>query len=471
MRALMVQGVSSSAGKSLLVTALARHFARSGVDVVPFKAQNMSNHARVVAGGEIGTAQYLQALAAGLDPEVRMNPVLVKPEHGGSQVVTLGRVNRELTALPWRERADRLWPVVEPALVSLAAEHDLLLVEGAGSPAEINLADVDLANLRVADRIDPAVLLVADIDRGGAFAHLAGTWALLPGRHRDRIRGHVLNKFRGDPALLAPAPERLAELTGVPVVGVLPMLEHALPDEDSVSSHPRAAGGFRVRIVRYPTASNLDEFTALQQVADVGWVTTPDQLSGADLVVLPGSKHVCADLRWLRDTGIGDAVGHLAAVTPVLAVCGGLQMLGTRLDDPAGVDGSAAGLGLLPLVTEFGPDKNVRRTRSRFAALPEPWSGWSGLAVSGYEIRHGVTRPHGPLREALPDGLGWVSGRVLAVYLHGLLEDAEVLSRLTGAPPAPDLHATLDRLADAVERHLDLDRVHSWLGSASPPVW
>ena len=179
MRALMVQGVSSSAGKSLLVTALARHFARAGTDVAPFKAQNMSNHARVVPGGEMGTAQYLQALAARVQPDVRMNPVLVKPEHGGSQVVRLGRFDRELSAVPWRQRSRLLWPTVEAALRSLAAEHDLLLVEGAGSPAEINLSDVDVANLRVADELDPAVLLVADIDRGGAFAHLFGTWALL----------------------------------------------------------------------------------------------------------------------------------------------------------------------------------------------------------------------------------------------------------------------------------------------------
>lgn len=472
MRALMVQGVSSSAGKSLLVTALARHFARSGVRVAPFKAQNMSNHARVVAGGEIGTAQYLQALAAGVEPDVRMNPVLVKPEHGGSQVVRLGRVDPELTATPWRLRAPALRSTVDSALASLAAEHELLLVEGAGSPAEINLADADLANLHVADRLDPAVLLVADIDRGGAFAHLYGTWSLLPAPHRVRIRGHVLNKFRGDAALLAPAPERLAELTGAPVVGVLPMLDHALPDEDSVRrDRPYHAGGLRVRVVRYPTASNLDEFHALEQAADVRWVTEPGQLAGADLVVLPGSKHVSADLAWLRATGLDAALRHSAAITPVLAVCGGLQMLGARLEDPAGVDGAGPGLGLLPLVTAFERGKTVRRTSSRFGTLQGPWAGWSGLPVAGYEIRHGRTERVGALAEALPDGLGWTAGTVLAVYLHGLLEDPALLDRLpgsTGGVRPAALHATFDRLADAVERHLDLDRVRSWLGGGHP---
>jgi adenosylcobyric acid synthase len=241
--ALAIQGACSSAGKSLVTTGLARALRRRGVDVVPFKAQNMSNNARVVAGGEIGTAQYLQALAAGVEPDVRMNPVLVKPEgDNSSQVVIRGRPDLELSRLPWRERRGAIWPAVEESLRALLAEHELVLIEGAGSPAEINLRDTDLANMRSAAIADAPVLLVADIDRGGAFAHLYGTWALLEPDERARICGFLLNKFRGDASLLAPAPERLEQLTGVPTLGVLPWLDHGLPDEDGAAV-PRLCGG------------------------------------------------------------------------------------------------------------------------------------------------------------------------------------------------------------------------------------
>src|SRR5919198_4076977 len=237
MPALMVQGASSSAGKSLVATALARAFHRRGIDVVPFKAQNMSNNARVVKGGEIGTAQYLQALAAGVEPDVLMNPVLVKPEGDTrSQVVILGKPDPELSRMAWRNRSPLLWPVIERSLLRLLAEHELVLLEGAGSPAETNLRDTNLANMRAALVADARVVLVADIDRGGAFAHLYGTWALLRHEERSRIGGFVLNKFRGDPSLLSPAPQRLEELTRVPVLGVLPWLEHGLPGEDGAAT-------------------------------------------------------------------------------------------------------------------------------------------------------------------------------------------------------------------------------------------
>jgi adenosylcobyric acid synthase len=456
MNALMVQGVSSSAGKSMLVTALARILRRRGIDVVPFKAQNMSNNARVVTGGEIGTAQYLQALAAGVEPDVRMNPILVKPEGDTrSQVVVLGRPDLELSRLPWRERRGALWPVAAEALASLQREHELVLLEGAGSPAEINLRDTDLANMRSAHAADARVLLVADIDRGGAFAHLYGTWSLLQPDERALVRGFVLNKFRGDPALLPPAPARLEELTGVPTVGIVPWLEHALPDEDGAFV-TRNSGGPAVTIVRYPTASNLDEFKLLEQVARVRWARRPDDLRGADLVLLPGSKHVAADLTWLRGSGLAAAVA--ATPAPVLGICGGLQMLGRRIEDDAGVDGSGDGLGLLPVSTRFAAEKTTRRIRVRFAALDEPWRGLSGVDADVYEIRHGTTTAVGPVHEALPDGLGFVSGRVLGVTVHGLLEVPAVLAALAAAP-ATSLDAVFDALADAVEAHLDLDSI------------
>jgi adenosylcobyric acid synthase len=454
MRALMLQGTSSSAGKSLLVTALARLLRRRGIDVVPFKAQNMSNNARVVPGGEIGVAQYLQALAAGVQPDVRMNPILVKPEGDTrSQVVVLGEVDHELSALPWRDRGERLWPRALEALDALQREHELVLLEGAGSPAEINLRDTDLANMRSAEASDARVLLVADIDRGGAFAHLVGTWSLLRRDERRRLAGFVLNKFRGDASLLPPGPELVERLTGVPTVGIVPWLRHRLPDEDGafVTTH---AGGPNVVAIRYPTASNLDELKPLEQVANLRWAVRPEELLDAELIVLPGSKHVAADLRWLRETGIAAALHGSAA--RVLGICGGLQMLGRRIVDEGGVDGTADGLGLLPVDTVYRRPKRVRRTAARFLELPEPWSKLSGAAFDGYEIRHGDTTGDGA---ALEDALGFVAGRVLGLAVHGAFESPSVLRALVGAAPEDSLDALFDELADAVEPHLEIDRI------------
>jgi adenosylcobyric acid synthase len=466
--ALMVQGTCSGAGKSLLATALCRHFARRGVRVAPFKAQNMSNNARVVQAGEIGVAQYLQALAARVQPDVRMNPVLVKPESlTSSQVVVQGRVDLAVSALPWPERARHLWPVIEESLRSLLDEYELVVLEGAGSPAEINLADTDLANARTAHAADAPVLLVSDIDRGGAFAHLYGTWALIDRDLRQRIAGFVLNKFRGDPALLAPAPERLTELTGVPMLGVVPWLEHGLPDEDSATTPSTSGNGSAtVAIVRYPTASNLDEFKALEQVALVRWASRPPDLQGAELVVLPGSKHVAGDLAWLRSAGLDRAVrARVRAGGRVLGVCGGLQMLGEQLRDPDRLDGDDHGLGLLPLRTTFRPAKLTRRRAVRFATdLATTWAPLAGRVIHGYEIRQGQTEPIASVQEALPGGLGWVRGPVLGIAVHGLLEDAGVLAALLGAAPDRSLDAALDELTDAVIAGVQIEEIEQLAG-------
>ena len=457
MAALMVQGVSSWAGKSLLTTALVRFFARRGVRVAPFKGQNMSNNARVVAGGEIGVAQYLQALAAGLEPDVRMNPVLVKPEgERRSQVVVDGRPDLTLSAMPWRGRGPALWPPIERALRSLLADFELVVIEGAGSPAEINLRDTDLTNMRVALAADASVVLVADIDRGGAFAHLYGTWSLVHDAERAAIRAFVLNKFRGDASLLAPAPAELERLTGVPVIGVIPWLEHDLPDEDGAA--PRGGSGVTVAIVRYPTASNLDEFRRLEQVARVDWATDPSAITDAEVVVLPGSKHVAADLAWLREHGLADAIAARAASGGrIVAVCGGLQMLGDRLQDDAGVDGSAEGLGLLPLVTLFQRDKLTRRVGIRFDGLCEPWDALNGVEFEGYEIRHGRLEP--PLDVV-------ARGSVLGLAAHGALESDAVLEALFGRAPQRALDAAFDSLADSVEEHLDTEQILELAGVA-----
>jgi adenosylcobyric acid synthase len=478
----MVQGVSSGAGKSLLTCALCRSLARRGVRVAPFKAQNMSNNARVVEGGEIGTAQWLQAQAAGVAPDVRMNPVLLKPEaETRSQVVVMGKVDHELTRAPWRGRSGRLRPVVEAAYRSLRAEHDVVVLEGAGSPAETNLWADDIVNMAMAEVADAAVVLVADIDRGGAFAHLYGTWALLPERWRGRIAGFVLNKFRGDVTLLDPAPADLEARTGVPTVGVVPWLDHRLPDEEgpSLRSVRRSVGGgaatgapapaVQVALVCGPAASNLDEFARLQQVADVRLVGAGTDLGDVDLVVLPGSKHVAADLAWLRRTGLAEAVVRAAGSgVPVLGVCGGLQALGTSIDDPAGIEAPATGLGVLPVATTFGEAKRTVHTSATFAELPEPWGWLSRRPVAGYEIRHGRTLATGDgVSPVLPDGLGFAAGNLLGVYLHGLLEDDEVLAALTGQVPEP-LDAAFDALADAFDDAVDPGWVDALLAGGRP---
>jgi adenosylcobyric acid synthase len=456
MRPIMIHGTSSWAGKSLLCTALARLIARRGVSVAPFKAQNMSNNARVVAGGEIGSAQWLQAHAARVEPDVRMNPVLVKPEADArSQVVLMGRPDLELSRLPWRERPARLWPAIERGFMSLASEFEMLVIEGAGSPAEINLRATDLANMRTAELADARVLLVCDIERGGALAHLYGTWALLTPAERKRLAGFVLNKFRGDRALLDPGPAQLRELTGVEVRAVVPRIAHGLPDEDGAATPPLAGGRPVVAVVRYPAASNLDEFKALEAVADVRWATTAGELGGADLVVLPGSKSVAADLEWLRSRHLDVALARVRG--RVLGICGGLQMLGGPIADPEGVEGAGAGLGLLPVSTTLARSKTTRQTRARFGRLDGAWSALSGLEVEGYEIRHGATAPCNGATAVLGADLGYAAGRCIGVYVHGLFEQDAFVRALLGTALPLSLDARLDALADAVGEHLDVD--------------
>lgn len=479
-RCVMVLGTTSGAGKSWLTTALCRYYARQGLKVAPFKAQNMSNNARVVEGtkmgilGEIGSAQYFQALAAQAVPQVQMNPLLLKPEADThSQVILMGQVSPELTALPWRGRSEKVWPDIAAALDTLRADNDVVVIEGAGSPAETNLYTSDIVNMRVAQYAKARCLLITDIDRGGAFAHLYGTWALLPETERALIYGFVLNKFRGDAALLAPAPQTLQERTGIPTVAILPMWrQHGLPEEDGVfddrSSHSHGAIHTTVAVVAYPHLSNLDEFQPLKNIPGVRlvWVRSPADIAGlrpTDWLVLPGSKATAADLTWLRAQGLDAAVAaHAERGGRVLGVCGGLQILGEALIDTEGIDGNGPGLGLLPLVTVFASTKTVRRTQAQFGALTGAWAALSGITVVGYEIHHGQTAQHpamaakGDIASEVLPGLAWQNpaGNVLGLYLHGLLEDSAALCALFGVA-TPTLDSVFEGMADYIGQHFE----------------
>ncbi len=461
----MVQGCTSHAGKSYLTAALCRLLADEGLRVAPFKAQNMSNNAGVTADGrELGRAQIVQAAAARIAPEARMNPVLVKPEGDTrSQVVVLGEADHELSRLPWRERRARLWPVVKQSLHGLLDDYDVVVIEGAGSPAEINLRDGDIVNMAVALEVGAPVLLCCDIDRGGAFAHLLGTWHCLSEDERGLLAGFLLNRFRGDPSLLAPGPEWLEERTGVPTLGVVPWLGVPLPEEDGVALQGVAGGDGRIAVVALPRIANLDEFASLG--AHARYVRGPAELAGASAVVLPGTKSTLSDLEWLRTTGLAGAIVRAAgAGVPVLGICGGLQMLGRAVRDPHGVEGGgeAPGLGLLDLVTELQPAKTTQLVR---VADSE-----TGTELDGYEIHHGATVAGASAQPTLHTAagpVGWRTGNVRASYVHGLLEHAAYRDALLGwagieAGATPEsLDARLSAIAAQVKAAVDWPRIRA----------
>ena len=425
---LMVQGTASGAGKSALVAGLCRLLRREGLRVAPFKAQNMSNNAAVCpGGGEIGRAQASQAESAGVPPSVDMNPILLKPEGDSrSQVVVRGRVWQRLSAREYHAAKPDLLPVVAESLARLRATYDLVVIEGAGSPAEVNLRAADLVNMTVAHLADAPVLLVADIDRGGALAALVGTLELLDARDRARVRGLLINRFRGDRALLEPGLDMLEARTGCPVLGVVPYLSDLrLPAEDSQGLDERRAGlpvscsapdprtrGSReeqpaadlvdVAVLRLPRIANFDDFAPLETEPGVRvrYPRDTGELGVPDLVVLPGSKSTLADLAWLRASGLGTALLRLAgAGTPILGICGGYQMLGQRLADPDGVEGAPAaalGLALLDVSTEFTAEKATRHVRGEVVASAGFFGCLAGHLLSGYEIHLGRTSGAAP---------------------------------------------------------------------------
>ena len=487
-KCIMVQGTMSGAGKSLLCAALCRIFAQDGYRVAPFKSQNMALNSFVTRDGlEMGRAQVVQAQAAGIEPDVRMNPILLKPSSDvGSQVIVNGEVRGQMPASAYFRMKRSLIPEILSAYNSLAGDVDIIVIEGAGSPAEINLKADDIVNMGLAKLVDAPVLLAGDIDRGGVFAQLYGTVELLEPDERARIKGLIINKFRGDVEILRPGLAMLEEKTRLPVLGVVPYLKVDIEDEDSLSE--RLDTGKTVKpldaaVLRLPHISNFTDFMPLEQhpLLGVRYVQNARQLGTPDCVILPGTKNTVEDLLWLRQSGLEAAVLKLAAAgVPVLGVCGGYQMLGQWLDDTAGTESGRSqtvrGLGLLPTRTVFTGEKRRAQVTARVTAAP-----FSGAQLTGYEIHTGRTEVQGTafcrLSGDVPEGCA--EGNVFGTYLHGLFDTgaltealAAFLCRRKGLDPADAgvlsmeqyRQQQLDLLADGVRRTLDLDAIYAAMG-------
>ncbi|MFM2482314.1 cobyric acid synthase [Celerinatantimonas sp. YJH-8] len=478
MAALMVQGTTSDAGKSVLVAGLGRLLARKGIKVAPFKPQNMALNSAVTAdGGEIGRSQALQAQACYVDPSTDMNPVLLKPNTDiGAQVIIRGKAYANMDAVQYHAFKPQLLTSVCQSFARLKAQYQVVLVEGAGSPAEINLREHDIANMGFAEAVDIPVIIVADIDRGGVFAHLYGTYALLSGSEQQRIAGFVINRFRGDVALLKPGLDWLEAQTGKPVLGVIPYLTDLVLDAEDALSAQQTAGERKLKVVVpvFKRISNHTDFDSLRQhpQVDFHYLRAGEPWPAADLVILPGSKSVRSDLDFLRAQGWDQALlDHLRYGGKILGICGGYQMLGEMIADPWGTEGEpgqSEGLGLLPVVTTLSQEKQLRNvTATLLLSEQQP------VAVKGYEIHVGVSR----VAEAKPllqradgqvDGAISSDQKVMGCYLHGLLDQPQALNAILkwaglDSEIEVDLNAlreqSLNRLADVLEKHLHLEQL------------
>jgi adenosylcobyric acid synthase len=480
---LMIQGTTSDAGKSMLVTALCRWLSRQGVRVAPFKPQNMALNSVVsIDGGEIGRAQAVQAFAAGLPPHTDMNPVLLKPTTDKSaQVIIHGHAIANMDASGFHNYKSIALNAVLESHARLAAQYDRIIVEGAGSPAEINLRANDIANMGFAEAVDCPVILIADIDRGGVFAHLVGTLALLSESEQARIKGFVINRFRGDIALLQSGLDWLAQYTGKPVLGVLPYLHGLhLEAEDALPHTPDAVASdkecLRVIVPVLPRISNHTDFDPLRLHPQVKlqFISTGETVPPADLIILPGSKSVRADLDWLREQGWEQVIRrHLRYGGKLIGICGGFQMLGNWIHDPDGLEGeagSAQGLAFFDMDTTLQPDKLLRNVQGTL--------GHKGATVTGYEIHSGVTTfqrnyPPAVYLAQGPDGAISEDGLIMGSYLHGLFESAEACAALLNWAGLDDSNqpsnyqavrdAAINRLADSVDQYLDTNRLSQLL--------
>lgn len=499
----MVQGTASHVGKSVLVSALCRIFRQDGFRVAPFKAQNMSNNSYVTAdGSEIGRAQAVQADAAGVEARVEMNPVLLKPEADHiSQVVVMGRPMLSAKARDYFGLKPQLWEAVHTSLDSLREDFDIVIAEGAGSPAEINLKATEIVNMRVALYADAPVLLCGDIDRGGVFASLVGTLELLEPEERDIVKGLIINKFRGDPGLLTDGITWLEERTGIPVAGLVHHYHDIhVPEEDSVAlddtSTTISQSVLDVAVLQLPHIANFDDFDSLARHPGVGlrYVDSPAQLGRPDLVIIPGTKTTIPDLAWMNERGLSQSVKDLhSSGTAVVGICGGYQMLGTKVSDPEHIESSIAeldGLGLMNLTTVFEGSKETHRISGKVSGSSGLLAGAAGMPVTGYEIHMGRTTGEGftgPFlvedRADVPvtgsgdaEGAIDVSGNVLGTYIHGLFHNGELrgamlseLARRKGvslpdASSGLDLDREYDKLADWVRSSMDMDLIYRLSG-------
>jgi len=475
-KAIMIQGTMSNAGKSVLCAGLCRILHQDGYKVAPFKSQNMALNSFVTAEGlEMGRAQVMQAECAGTRPSVRMNPILLKPTSDmGSQVIVNGEVLENMPAAEYFRYKRQLIPQIMEAYTSLAREYDIIVLEGAGSPAEINLKAEDIVNMGMARMAHAPVLLAGDIDRGGVFASLYGTVALLEPWEKTLLKGTIINKFRGDMEILRPGLDMLERLTGLPVLGVVPWLELDLDEEDSLSSRlevRRRGAPLEIAVIHLPHIANFTDFAPLERHGAVGlyYASSPEELGSPDLVILPGTKNTMDDLRWLRRTGLDSSIQKLHAKdVPVIGVCGGYQMLGQTVSDPEGVEsgGELPGLGLLPVSTVFSTRKTRLQTAGTVGELEGFFAPLSGCPVEGYELHMGVDRYN----------LFTAQDRVLGTYLHGLFDSVpftETLIRLLleqkgvewqGEAPKLSLQEykqrQYDRLADALRQSLNMERIY-----------
>ena len=492
-RNLMVVGTASSAGKSLMVTALCRIFKNHGFSVAPFKSQNMSLNSFVTPEGhEMGRAQVSQAEAAGLVPSALMNPILLKPTtNQKSQVIVDGKVYGNMSAVEYYDFKDNLRPQVRAAYDALAAKYDIIVMEGAGSPAEINLMDNDFVNMGLAAMVEAPVLLVGDIDRGGVFASLYGTVKLLPPEDQARIKGLIINKFRGDVRILEPGLRQIEDLLHIPVVGVVPYEKFAIDEEDSLTDRfasKSSGAAVNIAVLRLPRISNFTDFAVFDTLPDVAlnYVDDPAGLTGADLIIIPGSKNTIEDMLHLQETGLAERLKGLAEEGRVIVgICGGFQILGKTIHDPHGVESSLPsidGLGLLDVETSFASDKHTNQSKIKLRSGPGPLTGAGGLVLEGYEIHMGETES-GPEAGLLADGgegggpfgaFGF-GGHVLGSYLHGFFDNLEFtrrfldnIRRLKGLEASGQAAAgtyqqlkerEYDRLAATVESHLPFDQL------------
>ena len=491
---IMIQGTMSNVGKSLLAAGLCRIFRQDGYKVAPFKSQNMALNSFITKdGAEMGRAQVVQAEAAGIEPSVLMNPILLKPTNDvGSQIIVNGEVRGQMNARDYFAMKKELLPDVMKAYNTLSDENDIIVIEGAGSPAEINLKDDDpFVNMGMAREAKAPVLIVGDIDRGGVFAQLYGTVALLDDEERSMVKGLIINKFRGDESILTPGVKQIEEITGIPVVGVVPYVHLDIDDEDSLSERltDRAADLIDIAVMRTPRLSNFTDFKVLENIEGVSlrYVDSTAKFGDPDLVILPGTKNTMKDLMWLRESGLeAKVLQHAALGRPVFGICGGYQMLGQSLSDPYGVEegGSMRGIGLLDTGTVFSQQKNRTRVSGVFNILGGVLRGLSGCPVEGYEIHMGETASSKPLTEIVDSVTGeskrdgcW-KDNIYGSYVHGVFDcqataDALVkaLAEMKGIDPSRVGKATgkeykeqqYDLLADTVRAHMDMKKIYEIL--------